>query len=112
MKFEIFNFKKVTSTNDKAIDLIKKKEKETGCVYAAIQTRGRGTHGKRWISNVGNLFISIFFPIKKNFPTFQEFTIISPIIVFDARFIQVCVIAEPVITHGEVLLIPNPALET
>ena len=81
MKFEIFNFKKVTSTNDKAIDLIKKKEKETGCVYAAIQTRGRGTHGKRWISNVRNLFISIFFPIKKNFPTFQEFTIISPIIV-------------------------------
>ena len=61
MKFTIFKFKSVTSTNDIAINLIKKQQKETGCVYAEIQTKGRGTHGKEWISDKGNLFGSIFF---------------------------------------------------
>ena len=55
MKFEIFKFKSVTSTNDVAIELIKK-ENETGCVYAGTQTRGRGTKGRKWISEKGNLF--------------------------------------------------------
>ena len=64
MKFKIFKFKKVTSTNDVAINLIRKKKKEIGCVYADIQTKGRGTHGKKWISNKGNFFGSIFFPLK------------------------------------------------
>ena len=50
MKFEIHKFKSVTSTNDVAINLIKKKRMLFGCVYADIQTRGRGTNGKSWIS--------------------------------------------------------------
>ena len=32
MKFEIFKFDKVTSTNDAAISLIKEKKKMIGCV--------------------------------------------------------------------------------
>ena len=81
MKFEIFKFKKVTSTNDIAINLIKKEKKEMGCVYANIQTKGRGTHGKKWISIEGNLFGTIFFPLKKNYPSFNEFAIINPVII-------------------------------
>ena len=61
MKFEIFKFEKVTSTNDVAIDLIKEKRKEIGYIYADEQTKGRGTYGKNWVSNKGNLFVSIFF---------------------------------------------------
>ena len=80
MKFKIFKFKTVTSTNDVAINLIKKKNR-MGCVYAERQIKGRGTHGKRWISEQGNLFGSIFFPLKKNYPPFNEFTIINPIII-------------------------------
>ena len=83
MKLEIFKFEKVTSTNDEAINLIKYKRKETGCVYAKIQTRGRGTHGNKWISEMGNLFGSIFFPLNKNYPTFSEFSIINPVIVYE-----------------------------
>ena len=49
MKFEIFKFDSVTSTNDVAIDLIKGEKKRSGCVYADIQTKGRGTHGRKWI---------------------------------------------------------------
>ena len=34
MKFEIYKFKEVTSTNDIAVNLIKEKKKVTGCVYS------------------------------------------------------------------------------
>ena len=83
MKFEIFKFENVTSTNDIAINLIKKEQKETGCVYAETQTKGRGTHGKKWISDKGNLFGSIFFPLKNNYPPFNEFSTINPLIISD-----------------------------
>ena len=51
MKFKIFKFKSVTSTNDVALNLIQEKKKEIGCVYADIQTNGRGAPAKKWISN-------------------------------------------------------------
>ena len=81
MKIETFKFKSVTSTNDVAINLIKKKKKKVGCIYADIQTRGRGTRGRQWVSTHGNLFGSIFFPLKKNYTPFNEFSIINPVIV-------------------------------
>ena len=81
MKFEIFKFESVISTNDIAINLIKDEKKESGYVYADIQTKGRGTHGREWVSNKGNLFGSIFFPLKNNYPPFNEFSIINPIII-------------------------------
>ena len=81
MRFEIFRFPSVSSTNDAAISLIKKEKKILGCVYAETQTKGRGTYGKKWISNKGNLFISIFFHLKENYPPFNEFSVISPLIV-------------------------------
>ena len=83
MKFEIFKFKNVTSTNEVAINLIKEKQKEIGCVYADTQTKGRGTHGRTWVSDKGNLFSSIFFPLGDNCPPFNEFSIINPIIISD-----------------------------
>ena len=71
MKFKIFKFQSVTSTNDEALNLIKEEKKESGYVYAEIQTRGRGTHGRKWISEKGNLFGSLFFPLKDNYPAFH-----------------------------------------
>jgi len=81
MKFEIYKFNSVTSTNDMAINLIREENKISGCVYANTQTKGRGTKGKKWISDEGNFFGSIFFPLKKDYPPFNEFSIISPIII-------------------------------
>ena len=80
MKFKIFKFKSVTSTNDTAMSLIKEK-KEIGCVYADNQTKGRGTYGKKWISNKGNLFGTVFFPLESKYPSFSEFSIINPVII-------------------------------
>jgi len=81
MQFEILKYKSVTSTNDVAIDLIKKKQRISGCVYAETQTKGRGTRGKKWISDKGNLFISLFFPLEKKYPPFNEFSIINAVII-------------------------------
>jgi BirA family biotin operon repressor/biotin-[acetyl-CoA-carboxylase] ligase len=81
MKLKIINFEKVSSTNDVAINLIKKKNKKIGFVFSKSQTQGRGTYGKKWISQKGNLFVSIFFQIKKQYPPFNEFTIINSILI-------------------------------
>ena len=81
MKLKIVNFEKVSSTNDVAIDLIKKKNKKIGFVCSKSQTKGRGTYGKKWISQKGNLFVTIFFQIKKKYPPFSEFAIINSILI-------------------------------
>ena len=81
MKFKVFKFKNVSSTNDVAINLIKKDNEEIGCVYSEKQKKGRGTQGKKWISEEGNLFATIFFQLRNNFPPFNEFSIINPVIV-------------------------------
>ena len=83
MKFEILKFKSVSSTNDVAISLIKEKNKFAGCICSELQTKGRGTYGKKWISEKGNLFLTLFFPIDEKCPSFQEFSIINPVILLD-----------------------------
>tara|TARA_Y100000590_G_scaffold333380_1_gene379213 strand:- start:929 stop:1513 length:585 start_codon:yes stop_codon:yes gene_type:complete len=89
MQFEIFKFETVTSTNDIAMNLIRKKKKEIGFIYADIQVNGRGTKGRKWISEMGNLFGSFFFPLKKNIPPFDEFSVINPVIISEI-IIKLC----------------------
>ena len=81
MKFKLFKFGSISSTNDFAIQLIKKENKKCGCVIAEKQTKGKGTYGKRWVSKKGNLFGSFFFPLKRNYPPFNEFSIINPVLI-------------------------------
>ena len=64
MVLKIFKYKKVSSTNNIAIKKIKQGYK-TGIIISEIQTNGRGQYGKKWISNKGNLFLSMFFAINK-----------------------------------------------
>ena len=64
MKFKIFKFKKVKSTNDTAIRIIKNSNIKKGMVTSEIQLNGRGQHGNKWISYKGNLFISFFYELK------------------------------------------------
>ena len=65
MSFKKFFYKKVNSTNDLAIKKIKSGITQ-GIIVANYQKKGRGQHGKKWLSFKGNLFITIFFKIKKN----------------------------------------------
>ena len=73
MKLKKFSYKKVKSTNDRAIQKIKKGFIQ-GLVFAEEQKKGRGSYGKKWISLKGNLFFSIFFKIKNKI-TIKEITL-------------------------------------
>ena len=83
MKLKIIRYDTVNSTNDIAIELIKKKKYENGFVYALTQKKGRGRRGKKWISRRGNLFATIFFHLKKKYPSVDEFSLINPILNID-----------------------------
>jgi len=65
MNFKKFFYKKVNSTNDLAIKKIKNGFTK-GIIIADFQKKGRGQYGKKWLSFKGNLFMTIFFEIKKN----------------------------------------------
>jgi BirA family transcriptional regulator, biotin operon repressor / biotin---[acetyl-CoA-carboxylase] ligase len=77
MKIKKYNFKIVKSTNDLAIQIIKKTNDDLGMVIAQKQKHGRGQYGKKWISFKGNLFVSIFFPIDKNQISLKDLTKIN-----------------------------------
>jgi BirA family transcriptional regulator, biotin operon repressor / biotin---[acetyl-CoA-carboxylase] ligase len=64
MKFKKFKFKKVKSTNNTAIRIIKSSNYKYGMVTSDIQTMGRGQYGKKWISQKNNLFVSFFYELK------------------------------------------------
>ena len=83
MKFKIFHFNNISSTNDMAIKLIRRKNYESGFVSAFSQKKGRGRRGRKWISKKGNLFGTIFFLLRKNYPSVEEFSLINPILNID-----------------------------
>ena len=64
MKFKIFRFNKVKSTNNTAIRIIKNYDYDFGMILSDLQVNGRGQYGKRWISYKGNLFVSFFYNLK------------------------------------------------
>ena len=74
MNIKKFVYKSTNSTNDIAINLIKKKNIKKGFVITIMQKKGRGQIGKRWISYKGNLFVSIFFSLKNINLTLKELT--------------------------------------
>ena len=61
MKFKILRFKKLISTNDTAIRMIKSSNLTYGMIIAERQINGRGQYGRKWISLKGNLFVSFFY---------------------------------------------------
>ena len=64
MKLKKYLYKKVESTNNVALRLIKQGH-QRGIILTDQQTKGKGQGKNRWISMKGNLFLSIFFEISK-----------------------------------------------
>jgi len=64
MRFKIFRFNKVKSTNNTAIRIIKNYNYDFGMISSDLQINGRGQYGKKWISCKGNLFVSFFYNLK------------------------------------------------
>lgn len=80
MKIRLIRFKRVKSTNDIAIKLIKKKRLKHAIITSENQINGRGTMGKKWISKKGNLFLSIFFEINQKKINYKQFAILNALI--------------------------------
>ena len=77
MKIKIKKYKKVKSTNDIALKLIKKNFSEPTLVISEKQTNGRGRAGKKWISKKGNLFFSLFFKFDQNKIDFKQYAVLN-----------------------------------
>ena len=65
MQFKVFKFKKVKSTNDTAIRIIKNNSYDYGMITSETQNNGRGQYGRKWISYKGNIFLSFFYKLEK-----------------------------------------------
>ena len=77
MKIKIKKYKKVKSTNDVAMKLIKSNILEPTLITTEKQTNGRGRIGKKWISLKGNLFISLFFKFDQKKINFKQFAVLN-----------------------------------
>ena len=81
MKFKVFRFKKVKSTNNTAIRIIKNSKLENGMIISELQSDGRGQYGRRWISEKGNLFVSLFYIQNNLYLTLKQLTKINSFLV-------------------------------
>ena len=81
MEFKKFKFKKVKSTNNTAIRIIKNSNIEYGMITSNIQKNGRGQYGKRWISYNGNLFVSFFYKLENLSISLKQITLINCLLV-------------------------------
>ena len=84
MKIRLLRFKSVKSTNDIALRLTQKKNSKPTMIVSKIQTKGRGTMGKKWVSQKGNLFISIFFEMNQKKINFKHFAILNAFLLKDS----------------------------
>ena len=81
MKLKIIKMKNVQSTNNIALKLIKKKKFKPSLISALVQSKGKGTMGKKWISKKGNVFVSIFFEIDQKKINFRQYAVLNAYII-------------------------------
>ena len=81
MRLKLRKFNILKSTNDTAHQLIKKNLYKPTMVTSNIQTKGRGTMGKKWISKKGNIFFSIFFEINPKKINFKHYATLNAFLV-------------------------------
>ena len=81
MKFKVFRFKKVKSTNNTAIRVLKDTNIYYGMISSETQNNGRGQYGKKWISYKGNLFVSFFFKLDNLRISFKQLTKLNCLLV-------------------------------
>jgi BirA family biotin operon repressor/biotin-[acetyl-CoA-carboxylase] ligase len=81
MKFKIFRYKEIVSTNNSAIRIIKNSNVDYGMIIANKQKAGRGQYGKKWISYSGNLFVSFFYKFDNLNVSLKQITKINCLLV-------------------------------
>lgn len=75
--FKFYNFGTVSSTNDKAKDLVRK-GRNNFVVIASKQEKGRGRFGRKWSSAIGGLYMTIVLK-EKNLDKVRYLTLIAAV---------------------------------
>ena len=81
MKFKIVRLKKVKSTNDTAIRILRNSKLNYGMIIAETQSKGRGQYGRKWLSFKGNLFVSFFYSLEQINLTASQLTKLNCLLV-------------------------------
>tara|TARA_B100000575_G_scaffold277251_1_gene263403 strand:- start:140 stop:676 length:537 start_codon:yes stop_codon:yes gene_type:complete len=81
MKFKVFKFKKVKSTNNSAIRIIQNLNLDYGMIVSEIQSNGKGQYGKKWISYKGNIFVSFFYKLESLSISLKQITKLNCLLV-------------------------------
>ncbi len=81
MKFKIYRFKKIKSTNNTAIKILKTSKTKFGMIVAENQYKGKGQYGRKWISYKGNLFVSFFYTLENLSLSINKLTKINCLLV-------------------------------
>lgn len=84
MNFTILRFDRIESTNTEAMNQAKQGADEGLCVVADQQTKGRGRHGRTWISEKdAGLYFSVVLRPKIEMRFLPLITLMSAVAVFD-----------------------------
>ena len=81
MKFKIFRFVRIKSTNNTAIRIIKNSNIKFGMVITETQYGGRGQYGRKWISYKDNLIVSFFYSLENFNLSISQLTAINCLLV-------------------------------
>ena len=81
MKFKILRFKRLRSTNDTAVRIIRNSNLKYGMIIAENQTHGRGQYGRKWMCFKGNLFVSFFYSLENLNLTLSQITKLNCLLV-------------------------------
>lgn len=84
MKFTIKTVSLIDSTQDKAKEYAQKGEEEGFVLQALEQSKGRGRHGKNWVSQKGNLYMSVILKPECLVDESSQLAFVSALAVSDA----------------------------
>ena len=81
--FKLIKYNELDSTNSEAKRLAFK-DSLNKCIFSKIQTKGKGSRGRNWISGSKNLTVSFLYYPKGNYINFSHRTFIASLALFDS----------------------------
>lgn len=79
-----FAFDAIGSTNDEAFKLAQERGLAQFFVTAKTQSRGRGRRGRTWVSEIGNLYVSLFLKAPASPECCAELSFVAAVALYEA----------------------------
>lgn len=82
--YHLLSYDALDSTNEEAKRLAKRGESHGAFVWAKSQTEGRGRYGRPWVSEEGNLFVSVLLSPRCEAAKAPQLSYVAALAAFDA----------------------------